>query len=96
MLARRVARVLAPFVVPLIIQAIIVPMTPAIWAATAGLPPFLRTLAIYGAMYGPSLGAGLFFLFRAFKWYGVPLAIAYVPAMVALLFMWSLGLAGGI
>ena len=43
-----------------------------------------------------SLGAGLFFLFRAFKWYGVPLAIAYVPAMVALLFLWSLGLGGGI
>jgi hypothetical protein len=88
--------VLALFVVPLALQLIIVRMAPAIVAATVGLPPFLRRPAIYGAMFGPSLAAGLFFLFRAFKWYAVPLAIAYVPAMIALLFFWSLGLAGGI
>lgn len=96
MFSRFYGRVLAPFVVPLVIQVFLVLMAPAILAATVGLPPFLRTLAVYGAIYGPSLGAGLFFLFRAFKWYGVPLAIAYVPAMVALLFLWSLGLGGGI
>jgi len=74
----RMARILAPFLVPLLVQAIL------ICAVRSGALRLHFYLVI-----GCSLLPGLFFLVRLYRWTGALIALVYIPAMSVVLFLWS-------
>jgi hypothetical protein len=74
----RIARILAPFLAPLLVQAILV------CAVRSGALRLHFYLAI-----GCSLLTGLVFLVRLYRWTGALIALVYIPAMSAVLFLWS-------
>ena len=79
----RIARILAAFLVPLFVQAILICAEHS-WAFR--LP--------YNLVVGCSLLTGLFFLVRHFRWTGALIALVYIPAMYAGLFLWSFVVVG--
>jgi hypothetical protein len=75
----RIARLLSPFLVPLLVQAILVC---AQHSLALPLHPFL--------VVGCSLLTGLFILVRLYRWTRALIALVYIPAMFVGLFLWSL------
>ena len=93
MTAKRLGRIVAPFLVPFFSQAVLVTVLatalPTVWDWMNNL----STAWAMAAILGPSLALGVLSLFWVFRWYAALATVFYLPAMLFALSWWTASLA---